>query len=295
LLFCALISLVFLYSVQSAEAQVILEGDFLRTMAADDGTLGFEDPSERNIQLDPAGTGSFAEGAATNDRSYENFVVVSDQSGRLENNNCDDCDAMTGAVLDLSGTDFDNHALWDGDANDFVDVTNHYLFNDEDQVINVMTEIEAMTDLTDLTFLRSIDPDLATPTFGQGNGGFAAGDLVWARDGDTGETVALFTPSNINHNTGFFQGALPDDPRFFLAEDGAEIDEGILGLAFDLGTMEEGETVTLQYAYLLGIDLIENLEGGPDELPPGVIPLPSTVLLIGSGLLGLLGLRRRCL
>jgi len=98
----------------------------------------------------------------------------------------------------------------------------------------------------------------------------------------SGWTIGLYSNSPLTHNTGIVSSIDPDD---YLS--GTNWGNGgyTIGIAFDLGDLNKGETVTFSYAYVLG----ESLEDAVNNIP---IPEPNTLFLFSSALIGF-AIRRR--
>ncbi|MCK5915521.1 MAG: hypothetical protein KAG92_05230, partial [Deltaproteobacteria bacterium] len=281
----------------------IIEGDYLKTAIGNDGTLGGRTAAEYGEEYsegvgfyhDPEGNADFGWDSMRQDPydGWELFSIKSDQTGLLTNNNADDNDSITTAAMeDLSAqSEFDRHIRWTGvQENQFVLQTD-YLFNIGDERIRMTSKVTALTDLTNLSFLRSmnVDPDMryesrySTDQRGldaNGDGDFddmgdiAVENLVFSKsrengamDGEYGffsergsalgrNQVGIYSNSEIAHNSGI-SSVHSADPEVFMqgATDYGEdvyYSDNSIGLAFDLGNLERGEEITVDYSYVLG-------------------------------------------
>jgi len=285
------VAIVALFAPAIAQAApIIMEGDYVLTQVSDNGTLG-NASNNPGIKHDITGTGSFGiEDYLTPGTPHELFSVKSSQFGLQTNNNAGRSD-ISGVLTDTSAfSGYDQSTNWTGTFNDFYTISTDTFFNDGDERINMMTTITALVDLTDVEFLRSIDPDPDHKTFaefstvnGRGTDTIAESDFVHAQGTNTGLTIGLYSNSDITHNTGVSDSSWSIDPSYYLAGNNAGTGDFSLGLAFMLGDLATGSSSTFDYAYVMGESV--------DKVKVSV-PAPSSFLIFALGLLGLARLRK---
>lgn len=290
-------------SAAASAAPLTLTGNYIEVGISDGGTLGSDNSTSPGLLHDPMGHGNFGiNDYITPGTPHDGFSLASDQFGFESNDNFGaggNFGSFSPSLLvGAAANGYDNAATWSG-ANDFADITNSYFYNDGDQRIIVKTTITAISDLTGLAFARSVDPDPDVRTFGsfstnnqRGNSLFGIDDFVGAAGPKTGLTLAL-----INLDTGGFTHSTQINtnccnninPFTVLNHTGADAglsstgDYG-LNLAYNLGSLAAGSSVTLTYAYAYAVgDKIDDV-GNPN---PG-IPEPATwaMMLIGFGFIG---------
>ncbi|ADH86476.1 PEP-CTERM sorting domain-containing protein [Desulfurivibrio alkaliphilus] len=279
-------------------ASIIMEGDYVRTAISNDGTLGYGGITSPGLQHDPTGTRTWGvEDYLTPGDPWEWFGVTTNETGTKGNNNngWPNNIATTAGPTDLSGLTYDNHVTWAGLYSGYFTIEHEYMFNDDYERIDILTTIGALVDLTEVRFLRAIDPDPDVRTYGtydtinsRGATGVAPEDFVNSQGAYTGLTLGLYSNSSITHNTGI-SSWWTTDPNFYLA--GTDDGDGdyVIGLAFNIGSMLAGSSVVLNYSYVMGgtLDTVDL----PD--PPSPVSEPGTMLLFGAGLAGLAAVRRR--
>lgn len=281
---------------------VTLTGDFVKTAVNDVGTLGSGGSTSPGLLFDATGTGTFGvNDYLTPGTPYDYFGVKSDQTGLKGNSNSGFSSiTQTSGPTDLSsGTT--NSASWSGEYAGFFKLVNTYTFSDAGQRIDVNTSITAISDLTGLQFARSIDPDPDVNTFGSystnnslgdSTKGLAATDWAYSLGLSTGLPLGLFTNSAIKHNAGIVadwggSGSAAADPTAILAGINNGNGDYALALAFDIGSLLAGSSISLDYSYVMG------LSKDTVDVPPSGVPLPSAAWLFGSAIAAFAGFGRR--
>ncbi len=303
------IALVAILPLTTWAAPFIMEGDYVRTAVSDNGTLGFGSGTAPGLLHDASGTSTFTtDDYLTPGSPWEIFAVSSSETGNLVNNNTSPSSGgITGSILSTTSSSYDNYVLWEGFSSGYFDFTLETFFNDGDERVSFTTTITATHDLTDLTFLRAIDPDqdvISGHTHDTTNnrgydansdgdfddaGDLAPEDWVSSEGNVTGLTLGLYTDSVYTHNTSIDNAWSSLAATYLAGEDDGDGDWTI-GLGFDLGTLLAGQSITLDYAYVMG-DSLASVDLPDDDTAP--VPEPSTWILMGTGLAGLAWYRRR--
>lgn len=289
------------FAATAFASPITMDGDFVLTAVGDDGTLGAGGATSPGIVHDATGTATWpVDDYLTPGTPMEGFYISSNESG-IDGNNNSAGYGLTGSgiaassISDTSGVSgYDSSVNWTGFLDTFYTVETNTYFNDGDERISMTTTITALQDLTDVEFLRVLDPDPDVYTFGSydtvnGRGdagnGLADEDWVHSEGTSTGLTIGLYTESDIAHNTGVSSG-WSTDPSFYLG--GADEGNGdyTIGLAFALGDLLTGDAVSFTYHYIMG-DSLDTVDIPVD------VPEPATIALLGLGLAGIGASRRR--
>jgi autotransporter-associated beta strand protein len=250
-------------------ASLVLSGDYMKIGLNDGGTLGYSGNTSPGILYDGTGTGTFndAYDYLTPGSPFEGFVVAGNGGSTfmLANNNDGTLNITGGTLTDYSGVAFngatyDQRAVWTGTAAGLFTITNDYYFDEGDQRLKIRTTITALSDLTDITFSRQLDPDAVaapgdssvTNNF-RSNGSVSASDLVYAEALVSKYVIGLYTDTSYTHNSAVTFWT--KDTASYLS--GTDIGNGdnTIGLGFDLGDLLTGATITFDYSYIFGTDI----------------------------------------
>jgi hypothetical protein len=288
----------------AAATPLVLSGNYLQVGISDAGTFGSNGNTSPGILHDPTGTATFGvNDYLTPGTPHDGFGVTSSGGWRQNDNDTAGGDfgsASPTLLVGAAALGFANAATWSGtDGN--VNITNSYFFNNNDQRIRIITTITALSDLTNVAFARSTDPDPDVNTFGsfvtnnqRGNTLFGVDDFIGAAGPQTGLTLGLLNLSGNTyaHTTQInFSCCSNIDPYDVLAHAGD--DAGLLAtgdyglnLAYSLGDLKAGQTVSLSYAYVFG----NNIGTVGDDVPE---PASWAMMIAGFGLIGAAARRRR--
>lgn len=261
---------------------VVMEGSYIRTAISDDGTLGYGGTTSPGLLYDPSGTSMFTgSDYLTPGTPWEMFSVSTTQSGVSVNNNAGS-DAITGSITASAGS-ADQEVHWSGSYGGLFSIDHIYSFNDGDARINVTTTITALSNIDNVLFARAIDPDQDALQYGayQTNNTQVSADYVVAAGAVSGVAFGLYSNSAIAHNTGI-SSVWSSDPNTYWSGVNNGNGDYTIGLAFSLGNMTAGQSVSFSYAYVLG-----------ESIDSAVVPVPAAAWLLGSGLVGLVGASRR--
>ena len=260
--------------------------------------MGYGGNTSPGILYDGTGTGTFnpAYDYLTPGSAFEGFAITGSAAAAfsLVNNN-DGGASITGGVLTsyngvaYDGSTYDQRAVWTGTAtsggtNLFV-ITNDYYFNQAGQQLNITTTIEALADLTGLSFARFTDPDAvaasgdssATNNF-RGSGSVSANDLVYAEALVSKYVIGLYTSASFAHNSGVT--GWTEDPADYLGGQDVGDGDNTIGLGFNLGDLLTGGKLAFKYQYIFGTDIAAAIgaAGGGGSSPPP----PSNITSGGS-------------
>lgn len=207
---------------------------------------------------------------------------------------------VDGTLTDYSGVahdgeTWDNRVVWESTLTN-VAIKHDYFFNNADMKVQIRTTITALSDLSDLYFGRAVDPDavvedgdtssttnhmgtqgdytyaygeattshylLGLLTDGEGTQGTVArGNNSWGFNSNFPDQAAGSDPDYFGLNPESLFNLPADDPDFNA--DGSTSDD-LIALAFKLGNLATGESVSFLYSYIFGNDFDTFVEPGVD-------------------------------
>ena len=276
-------------------APVLLESDFVRVNVTDRGVFN-------SLRYDATNTGNFVGDYVSPGTPFEGFEVrLTAPTGgdSVYANSNSGGQALMGSTSAAVGA-FDHGALWTG-GNDLFTLTHLFFFNDEDERVNILTTLTALSSLQNVRVSRAVDPDPDVNTFGSystnNQRGIAAQsipviDFVGSLGAVSGAPLGLYYSGPLVHNTGIVANCCSvTNADTYLSGgnmgDSSTGDNGI-GIAFNLGDLGVGESISWAYAYVMGESL------GTIDIPddPNSVPEPGTLALAGLGLLAIARSRR---
>ena len=273
-------------STTPAAAAFTLRGSYIYAGLNVNGTFG-QGTGRPGLQYDSTGTGSFSKnqdylytslavdimtvklvsGGTTT--SYLNSSGSSSDSGGIINNK---------TSTQISNTGYDNYVRWSSGVSGKFNIVQDVYFNNTDQRINFEITITALTALSSLKYLRRMDPDPMIDVYGattyNGRGADGVPDENWVHatqaDGSGNRIfpIGYFSASSVVHNVGYLgpwrsgtYGGISTDPDSFLSGPAAHAEtvkaDDSLGIAFDLGAMTSGQSITFRYAIILAGNLAD--------------------------------------
>jgi len=273
-------------SVQAAT--FVLEGDYLRTGVSDSGGL-IDDSFVVGIDYDDTGTSTWTTYDFLKPGSPFEFYSMGYDSAY------DTAGYSSGNAFSATSTNTSsgsvNSATTTGSYGS-LNLEQYLSYNDDSGFIDFHVKITNSSDtaVNDVVYARGLDPDQDV----YAGGGYsttnviASGDLVYAAAPVTDWTIAIFSDSSYTHVPSIDAPWNTNPYDLLIPHDDGDGDYAI-NMAFDIGTLAAGEYADIYFEYR-----IAETSGGVDPGPgPPSIPEPATMLLLGSGLIGLVGFRRK--
>lgn len=292
-------------AVPAVATPLTMTGDYLQVSISDYGTFGRNGGTPPAYVHDPLGTGTFdlSTDYISPGSPHDGFSIVASEFSWAENNNYGNSDFGFSSPTLLAGAaamGYANAATWSGVLSGFLEVTNSYFFNPGDERVLVVTTLTALSDLTNLAFARSVDPDSGTTTSEnqRGNSTLGIDDFVGSESVANGRTLALVNIDNggYENTTAIWNTCCSNNnPYNILGHTGGDLGltstgDHSLNLAYRIGDLSAGSSATFKYAYAAGLGL-DDIVIPP---PSGAVPEPATWAMMIGGF-ALIGgtLRRR--
>ncbi len=283
----------FLFSLglpMAAHATAVLQDNSVLAGVSDYGSLGSNGSRPPGILYDATGTRSYGiNDFLTPGAPFEGFYITSLTTGIFSfyGNNASGTSAESVFVTQNSPTSVTSVSQFLG-----LTVTNDYSLATQGgrSVISITTTLTNINDsvLRSLAFLRTLDPDPDVNAFGSysTNNAVLSQSQACGTGSRSGETICIFTTdNNFTHNAGV-STYWETRPAVYLAglDDGNG--DNALGLAFALGDLGAGRSLSFTYGYSLGGSFDTASSQGQG------VPEPASPLLLATGLLGLVYSRR---
>jgi hypothetical protein len=264
-----------------------IQNGYVLAGISDYGTLGSDSATSPGILFDKTGAGSYGvNDFLTPGDPFEGFYVTSSAGSAGANN-----DGTSGfgfhSPTALSATS----ATWSGSSAAY-SITNTYTLTtasgrSEIAIHTVLTNTSG-SDITGLEFLRTLDPDPDVNAYDSyfTNNTVVSSSTACGSGPDSGQTICIDADSSIAHKAGVSGPTWSQSPAAYLAGQNAGDGDYAIGLAFDIGNLAAGQSVSLDYDYAAGASI--------GVVTPSV-PEPENValMLAGLGLMGVVARRRR--
>jgi hypothetical protein len=292
-------------AVGSAQAaNLVLDGNYVKIGVNElTGTLGSGGNTPPGILYDATGTGTFnaAYDYLTPGSPFEGWALKYNSTTVYNNNT--GVRGLTGGILTgydgvaYNGSTYDNRAVWTASHTDF-DILHDYRFNNNQQFVDISTEVTAKTDMTNLYFGRFTDPDARAASGDSsatdnviGYGAIPATNVVFSEAIASRYALGLYT-SATNSGAAVSAGWSTDPVVYHTG--GTSYGTGVnfgrgdhtIGLGFYLPTLANGSTATFSYAYIFGPSAFgaasTAITDGAGGGTPGVVPGGGTLVDVGS-------------
>ncbi|HEX7637390.1 MAG TPA: PEP-CTERM sorting domain-containing protein [Burkholderiaceae bacterium] len=264
---------------------VVIQNPYVKAGVSDYGTLGSNGGTPPGILFDPTGTSNYGNNDfLTPGDPFEGFYITSSAGGAGANNDGNNGFGL-GSPTALSPTS----ASWTGTSGAYT-VTNTYTLT----TANARSEIAIHTSITNtsgadisgLQFLRTLDPDPDVNNFGSyfTNNTVVNPSTACGTGPDSGQTICITTADNDFAHLAGVSASWSQTPADYLAGLNDGNGDYAIGLAFDIGNLAAGQTVSLDYSYAAGA-----------SISVVTVPEPANValMLAGLGLVGFVARRRR--
>jgi hypothetical protein len=270
----------------ASAAPVSIQNGYVLAGVSDYGTLGSDGATSPGILFDKTGTGSYGvNDFLTPGTPFEGFYVQS-SAGFAGANNTGSSSFGFGSPTALTAAS----ATWSGSSGAY-GITNTYTLTtangrSEIAIHTVLTNTSG-SDITGLEFLRTLDPDPDVNAFGKffTNNTVVNSSTACGSGPKSGQTICIDTDSSIAHKAGV-SGPWSMSPSDYLAGVNDGDGDYAIGLAFDIGSLAAGQSVSLDYSYAAGASIGVVTPSVPE-------PTNMALMLASVGLIGTVARRRR--
>ncbi len=252
---------------------------------SDYGTLGSNGNTSPGILFDPTATGNYGvNDFLTPGTPFEGFYLAW-AGGSVASNNTGNSNFSATSPTLLSPSS----ATWTGSAGGWT-VTNLYTLS----TVGARSEIAIHTtltntsgsDITGLQFLRTLDPDPDVNAFGSYStvNTVPSSNVACGTGSSSGQTICIESTDNDYAHRAGVNADWTTNPATYLAGTNDGDGDNAIGVAFDVGSVANGQTISLDYDYATGATI--------DVVTP-TIPEPANAALMLASLGIMVSLARR--
>ena len=303
----SIIALAMMSVFGAAEAtNLILDGDYVKIGVNEaTGTLGSGGNTPPGILYDSTGTGTFNDSYdyLTPGSPFEGWALNYNSSTTVYNNNAGITGLAGGVLTDYSGvahngSTYDNRAVWTNNTHTDFDILHDYRFNNNQQFVDISTEVTAKNNMTDLYFARFTDPDARAAAGDSsrtdnvvGYGAIPGTNVVFSEALTSRYALGLYSAASTGVNTAITGwSANPVDYYTGGTIYGSGVTYGsgddVIGIGFYLPTLAAGSTATFSYSYIFGPSAFgaasTAIADGAGGGTPGDVPGGGTLTDVGS-------------
>ncbi len=267
-------------------APISIQNGYVLAGVSDYGTLGSDSATSPGILFDKTGTGNYGvNDFLTPGTPFEGFYVRS-SAGFAGANNTGITDFGSHAPTALTATS----GTWSGSSAAY-GVTNTYTLTtangrSEIAIHTVLTNTSG-ADITGLQFLRTLDPDPDVNAFGSyyTTNTVVNSSTACGSGPSSGQTICIDTDSSVAHMAGV-SAPWSTNPADYLGGVNDGNGDYAIGLAFDIGNLAAGQSISLDYSYAAGASIAVVTPSVPE-------PTNMALMLASIGLIGVVARRRR--
>ena len=243
-----------------------LLGSYLRIGVNSVGTLGSGGNTPPGIQVDYSGSGVFRDqyDFLTPGSPYEGWSVkwqTAPGVSTIHTNNNQGPNSVAGVLYIYSGQEYrdevwDHRAVWVGTTAAYT-IHHDVRFNQDDDIISILTDITARTLLPRAFFARFVDPDARVSSADssdtrnvRGWGPIPPSNIVLSEALVSGYTQGLMSAQQGGVGTGITSPWSADPEDYAVGSPGNPVGDDVIGIGFSLGNVTAGRTVQLSYYYV---------------------------------------------
>ncbi|KAB2921186.1 MAG: hypothetical protein F9K30_14985 [Dechloromonas sp.] len=264
----------------SAHAVATLQNGYVLAGVSDVGTLGSNSNTPPGILFDKTGTSTYGvNDFLTPGTPFEGFYLTTGNGGAYGNNNS----GGSSFAFSLTQNSATSVTAVGTSSDGLFGISHLYSLTTLGgrSVISITTTLTNLGNeaASGLRFLRTLDPDPDVNAFGSYyTENVVLSDSEACGTGtQSGQTICIYTTSGLEHKAGVSSPWSTSPSDYLSGVDDGDGDYAI-GLAFALGSLGAGQSLTFDYGYALG--------ASRDDAT-GRVPEPGSALLVAAGLFGL--------